>query len=188
MGRDPHKAHTTSFAHSGHSYYLDFQDQPGHMSMNSRPSFLSSSFVNVILMCFAVDNLESLKDLQYVMEPLLNSSYLGIPALLVGCKSDLRLTYARSSHHSLVAKDQAQATQAVLRAVNYLESSAATPGNITEVLTRIAHWAMQHQAYVSGLSKSRRLFLRASISRFNVQQTREQILEHRCDFRQWAPG
>ena len=185
--QDPRSCHKTSFSHSGHRYYLDFLDQPGHVSMNDRPSF-HDPCVNVVLMCFAVDSIESLDNLQYVMEPLLNTTYLGVPAILIGCKTDLRLTYAQGSYHDmLVAKDQAQATQAVLHAVDYLECSAATSKNSTDVLIRAAHWAMQHQSYVAGLSRSRRLFRRpSSISRLNVQQTREKILEHRCDFRQWA--
>lgn len=177
--RDPPNLHRAAFWHSGHEYDLTFSDQLGDLESGGARSPINNT--NVVLMCFAVDQVDSLKNLEYVLKPLLNGTYLGVPALLIGCKTDLRDSHTGSCHNRLVPTGQAQTTQAVLQAVDYLECSAATSKNLTDVLISVAHWAMQHQA-MQHQSKSRGMFKRASISRF-LRQPMNQILEHWCDFR-----
>ncbi len=113
---------------------------------------------HVVLVCFAVDKLESLLNVQRKWVHELRQYCPAVPVILVGCKADLRddgtgtpasastaassvesmSRLALDAHRDLVAPALAQSMAERIGAVSYVECSAKTRFNVGKVFAQAA--------------------------------------------------
>lgn len=99
---------------------------------------LSYPDTNVILMCFAIDNPDSLENIPEKWQPEVKHFCQSVPVILVGCKVDLRtdaeiIRELAKLKQSPVTEEQAQAMSNRIEAKQYIECSARKKINVNEV-------------------------------------------------------
>lgn len=99
---------------------------------------LSYPDTNVILMCFAIDNPDSLENIPEKWQPEVKHFCQNVPVILVGCKMDLRedpdvIRELAKLKQSPVNEAQAEAMSARIMAKQYIECSARQKINVHEV-------------------------------------------------------
>lgn len=99
---------------------------------------LSYPDTNVILMCFAIDNPDSLENIPEKWQPEVRHFCPGLPVILVGCKVDLRedaeiIKELAKLKQTPVEEDQGRSMATRIEAKDYIECSARQKRNVTEV-------------------------------------------------------
>ena len=130
----------------GKELYLGIWDVTGGRMgyANDRLRPLQYPQTDVFLLCFAIDNKESLENLKIKWLPEITQHCPGIPWILVGNKSDLRRnnnnnnktpngSQSQSEESSLITQDDAKAFANELKAQQYIECSAMLKQNVEHV-------------------------------------------------------
>jgi GTPase SAR1 family protein len=103
------------------------------------PQYVDAS---VILICFAIDQIESLKSVsdKWIPEVLHHCSQPPVPYILVGCKSDVRKGGAdlEGNEGRIVSVEEAQAVARKIGAISYMECSELTDEGVPELLQYVA--------------------------------------------------
>jgi GTPase SAR1 family protein len=122
----------------GRSVRLDVQQEP-YGQYEHDIQYVDAS---VILICFAIDRVESLKSVsdKWIPEVLYHCSQAPVPYILVGCKSDVRKGGADLEGNGvrIVSVEEAQAAARKVGAVGYMECSALIGKGISELLQYVA--------------------------------------------------
>lgn len=105
---------------------------------------LSYPDTDVILMCFSVDNRDSLENIQAKWEPEVKHFCPNVPYLLIATKRDLRTDPAmRSMHKEIVMPEEGRGMADRVGAWSYLECSAKTREGVREVFDMATRAALQ---------------------------------------------
>ena len=105
---------------------------------------LSYPDTDVILMCFSVDNRDSLENIQAKWEPEVKHFCPNVPYLLIATKKDLRTDPAmRSMHKEIVMPEEGRGMADRVGAWSYLECSAKTREGVREVFDMATRAALQ---------------------------------------------
>jgi len=99
---------------------------------------LSYPDTNVILMCFAIDNPDSLENIPEKWQPEVKHFCPGLPVILVGCKVDLRddediIKELAKLKQTPVGHEQGKNMSNRIEAKEYIECSARKKINVFEV-------------------------------------------------------
>lgn len=100
----------------------------------------------LVVICFGVSNLKSFRNIneRWIPEIMHFLSSPRVPALLVGCKTDLRAAISGPGGWTAVSIEQGHATAATIGAEKYMECSSLTGegvGDIAEATAQIsASW------------------------------------------------
>ncbi|KAK6177766.1 ras-like GTP-binding protein RHO [Patella vulgata] len=119
---------------------------------------LSYPDTDVILMCFSIDNPDSLENISEKWNPEVHHFCPNVPIILVGNKKDLRndpATKEELSKQKLkpVSTDEGRTMAEQIHAYSYLECSARTKEGVREVFETATRAALQKKR-----SKGRRKF------------------------------
>lgn len=101
---------------------------------------------DVIVICFAVDNVTSLQNIKDIWFPEVNHFCPGVPVLLVGTKSDLE---------SLIDSDLPIQLATEISAIGYIQCSAKTMFNIRTVFNFALNHFQKAQEYLEQVDKLR---------------------------------
>ncbi|KZP18987.1 P-loop containing nucleoside triphosphate hydrolase protein [Athelia psychrophila] len=117
-----------------------------HQEEYDRQRPLAYAGADVFLLCFSVDSPDSLWNIKERWAEEMARFCPGVPAILVGCKSDLRgdertIKELRLAGQDLVMLEEAEAMAVRIGAVKYMECSALTGQGVREVLEHAAHLA-----------------------------------------------
>lgn len=93
---------------------------------------LSYPDTDVVLLCFAIDQTESLINIEERWNPEVEHFCQGVPKILVGLKADLRLT-DHPGDRVLISPEVAQEVALRIGAHRYIECSAKTGDNVDAV-------------------------------------------------------
>ncbi|KAI8378721.1 GTPase rho protein [Choanephora cucurbitarum] len=122
---------------SGKSIELSLWDTAGQEDYDRlRP--LCYPETDVILVCFAIDQVQSFMNVKDTWIPEMDHFLFNVPRLLVGTKSDLRTDAARiaelrANGQQLISVEQAEALARTLK-MQYIECSARTNTNVAKVI------------------------------------------------------
>ncbi|KAL5016249.1 hypothetical protein ScPMuIL_005838 [Solemya velum] len=109
---------------------------------------LSYPNTHVILMCFSIDNPNSLQNISEKWSPEIKRFCPKVPVILVGTKKDLRTDPVLEEEWvnqeiQPVKPEEGQAMAERIGAVNYVECSAKTKENVWEVFETATRTALQ---------------------------------------------
>jgi len=109
---------------------------------------LSYPDTNVILMCFAIDNPDSLENIPEKWQPEVKHFCPGLPVILVGCKVDLRddediIKELAKLKQTPVGEEQGKSMSQRIDAKEYIECSARKKINVNEVFVKATLAALQ---------------------------------------------
>ncbi len=111
---------------------------------------LSYPDTDVIIMCFGIDNPDSLENIMEKWVPEVNHFCPNVPVILVGNKKDLR--FDKEVHEELekrklkpVSMEEARLVAERMRAYTYLECSAKTREGVREIFDTAAKASFQKQ-------------------------------------------
>ncbi|XP_075430212.1 transforming protein RhoA-like [Ascaphus truei] len=93
---------------------------------------------NVILMCFSIDNPDSLRNIPEKWTPEVKSFYTNVPIILVGNKKDLR-----NDEQELVKPEEGRDMANRIGAFGYMECSAKMKDGVREVFEMATRAALQ---------------------------------------------
>lgn len=129
---------------------------------------LSYSSANVVLICFTIDNRDSLLNVEYKWEPEIRHYLPDMPIILVGNKKDLRDSYAAPkplfrNYKPPVSTEEGKDMAQRLRAVTYLECSAKTRQGVPEVFDAALKAATQVSRPL--------VFIYYNVSRHSLQES-----------------
>ena len=105
------------------------------------PSSAGTPSVDVIVMCFALDNAGSLQNVSDKWVPKMASHWPGVPIILVGTKMDLR----KDKKAKTIPKNKVKEVSQSIGAVAYLECSSNNNEGVTEVFDLAARTALKSQ-------------------------------------------
>ncbi|KAI8987334.1 P-loop containing nucleoside triphosphate hydrolase protein [Mycotypha africana] len=133
---------------SGKSIELSLWDTAGQEEYDRlRP--LCYPETDVILACFAIDQVQSFENVKDRWIPEMDHFLFNTPRLLVGTKGDLRnnrqrITELNANGQQLISVEQAQALAKKLN-TQYIECSAKTNTNIKEVIHTATGLILSHR-------------------------------------------
>ena len=131
---------------SGYTIELALWDTAGQEEYDRlRP--LSYPDVDILLICFSLDNLTSLQNVKDIWFPEVSHFCPGIPVILVGTKSDVQKT---------LDPDVAILVATEINAIGYISCSAKEMFNITTVFNFALNHFQKLMEYEEQLSKSLR--------------------------------
>ncbi|KAM3937101.1 rho-related GTP-binding protein RhoF [Leptodactylus fuscus] len=124
---------------------------------------LSYQDVNLVLICFDVTNPTSFDNVLIKWYPEVHHFCRGVPIVLIGCKTDLRMDKERlrklkTSQQEPVTYFQGEATCKNIQAVEYLECSAKFQENVDNVFREATMIAL------NGMKKEQRMRKKKSCS------------------------
>ncbi|CEG73014.1 Putative Ras like family, member A [Rhizopus microsporus] len=104
---------------------------------------------DVILACFAIDQLQSFENVKDRWIPEMDHFLYGVPRLLVGTKADLRnntdrINELRTDGRQLISIEQAENLAKKLD-IQYIECSAKLNQNVTKVIHTAANLTVTHR-------------------------------------------
>ncbi|EDQ90052.1 uncharacterized protein MONBRDRAFT_18607 [Monosiga brevicollis MX1] len=99
---------------------------------------LSYPDTNVVLICYSIDNPDSLENISYKWVPEVRHFCPGVPFVLVGCKKDLRnnpstIADLQKQNQAPVEEEKGKKQAAEISAYSYIECSARTRDNVHAV-------------------------------------------------------
>eukprot|EP00730_Choanoeca_flexa_P004291 TRINITY_DN11652_c0_g2_i5.p1 TRINITY_DN11652_c0_g2~~TRINITY_DN11652_c0_g2_i5.p1 ORF type:complete len:194 (+),score=34.29 TRINITY_DN11652_c0_g2_i5:132-713(+) len=99
---------------------------------------LSYPDTNVLLICFSVDNPDSLENVPYKWVPEVRHFCPGVPFVLVACKMDLRddqgvIAELKKTGHKPVSEEEGKTQANGIAAYAYIECSARDRTNVNQV-------------------------------------------------------
>jgi len=102
---------------------------------------------HVVLICFTIDNPESLDNVQEKWHPEVNHFCPNIPVLLIGCKKDLRNDPSTKEELNKISQwpvtlEEGKIVALQIGAKEYLECSARTGEGVHEVFRFASHFAL----------------------------------------------
>ncbi|KAI5181571.1 Ras-like protein gene family, member A [Nematocida sp. AWRm80] len=115
----------------GREIKLDIWDTAGQDDFD-RIRTLSYLDTDLILVCFSLDSIESLKSIKDKWREEIEHFCKNVPRILVGLKADLRI----KNDPNLITVSKALEAAKSISASSYIECSAATGDNIAEVFHR----------------------------------------------------
>ncbi|KAI8798874.1 ras-like GTP-binding protein rhoA [Biomphalaria glabrata] len=98
---------------------------------------------DAVIICFSVDNIESLQNVKKNWVPEMQRLCPGIPMLLVGNKVDIR--HESESIKNFVPRGKGENTAKKNKMVGYIECSAKTDEKVKDVFEKIAQVALQRK-------------------------------------------
>ncbi|KAK0064765.1 ras-like GTP-binding protein rhoA [Biomphalaria pfeifferi] len=98
---------------------------------------------DAVIICFSVDNIESLQNVKKNWVPEMQRLCPGIPMLLVGNKVDIR--HESESIKHFVPRGKGENTAKKNKMVGYIECSAKTDEKVKDVFEKIAQVALQRK-------------------------------------------
>lgn len=123
---------------------------------------LSYSQANVVLMCFTVDNRDSLSNVLYKWEPEIRHYLPKVPIVLVGNKKDIRDDYSPPevlphNYKPPVTTSEGKAVASTIKAAAYVECSALRMTGVMEVFDAAIKASLQQQPGRHGKNRCRLL-------------------------------
>lgn len=111
---------------------------------------LSYGQANVVLMCFTIDNPDSLTNVEFKWEPEIRHYLPKVPIVLVGNKKDIRDDYRPPlvlprNYKPPVTSSEARAVASRIRAAAYVECSALKKIGVREVFDAAIKASLQQQ-------------------------------------------
>lgn len=137
---------------NGETVYLNLWDTPGSSSYDALRPFAYPQ-ADVVLICFALDNRESLVNVEQKWAPEIREFLPKVPIVLVGNKQDLRDTGpqflckvdAVPSTKSIVSGFEGEAMLECIGASAYVECSALMDQGLEDVFGAAIEAAMKHK-------------------------------------------
>ncbi|GFO49337.1 ras-related c3 botulinum toxin substrate 2 [Plakobranchus ocellatus] len=104
---------------------------------------LSYPGADVFLLCFAINNKASAANIKVKWYPELDFHCPRVPIVLVGTKLDLRFDKNLTTAKTLIPKSEGEKIAKNIKAVKYIECSALTQQNLSEVFDEVVRANLQ---------------------------------------------